>query len=39
MFKLKRNKKNDIHEMGTGRIISAETDFNTVETYKAIRKV
>lgn len=37
MFKLKRNKKNDIHEMETGRIISAETDFNTVETYKAIR--
>ena len=37
MFKLKCNKKNDIHEMETGRIISAETDFNTVETYKAIR--
>lgn len=37
MFKLKRNKKSNAHEMETDRIISTGTDFNTVETYKAIR--
>ncbi len=37
MLKLRKNKKDIAKEMETQRIISKDTDFNTLETYKQIR--